>query len=97
MTDNHNYKTPAQGTLDWHVPLNDNFASLDIDVEIRDTDANKENYEPKQNAKFLATDTGDVYLGDGSAWQQLGSMTNVNVGSTAPSNPSEGDLWIDTS
>lgn len=97
MTQNHNYETPEQGTLDWHVPLNDNFAALDTDIEIRDADANRGDYEPKQNAKYLATDTGDVYLGDGSAWQPLGSLTDVTVGETKPSDPSEGDLWIDTS
>lgn len=26
------------------------------------------NYQPKQGAKFLATDTGVVSLGDGSTW-----------------------------
>ena len=97
MTQNHNYKTPAQGSLDWHVPLNENFEAIDTDIEIRDQDANRSNYDPKAGAKFLATDTGTVYLGDGSAWQELGSVTNVTVGSTAPSDPSVGDLWVDTS
>ena len=83
MTDNHDYNIPAQGALDWHVPLNENFESIDTDVEIRDTDANRSNYTPKAGAKYLATDTGDVYLGDGSAWQELGSMTNVSVGTSS--------------
>jgi len=97
MTDNHGYNTPSEGTLDWHVPLNENFERLDTEVEIRDADANRSNYTPTDGAKFLATDTGTVYLGDGTDWQRIGSLTNVTVGSTAPSNPSEGDLWIDTS
>ncbi|QSG11332.1 Uncharacterized protein HSBGL_0902 [Halapricum desulfuricans] len=97
MTDNHGYNTPPQGELDWHVPLNENFNAIDTDIEIRDENENRSNYEPKQGAKYLATDTGDVYLGDGTDWQSLGSITNVTVGSTAPSDPSVGDLWIDTS
>ncbi|MFC7096414.1 hypothetical protein [Halobaculum marinum] len=74
MTDNHQYETPASGTLDWDQPLNRNFERIDTDVEIRDTDANRTNYVPKVDAKFLATDTGNVYLGDGSSWSQLGTI-----------------------
>lgn len=68
------YNTPAEGTLDWHVPLNENFKKLDEHVEVRDTDSNKDSYTPKSGAKFLATDTGAVYLGDGSSWNQIGTI-----------------------
>ncbi|MFC6733696.1 hypothetical protein [Haladaptatus sp. DYSN1] len=71
MTRNHDYNTPAKGATDWHIPLNQNFESLDRDVEIRDVDANLTDYEPKQDAKFLATDTGNVYIGDGASWNPL--------------------------
>ena len=74
MTDNHQYETPAAGTLDWDEPLNRNFERIDTDVEVRDTDASRANYVPKAGAKFLATDTGTVYLGDGSVWTQLGTI-----------------------
>jgi hypothetical protein len=97
MTDNHNYNTPSEGTLNWDVPLNENFEQIDTDVEIRDTDANRSSYTPKDGAKFLATDTGSVYVGDGSNWNEVGSLTNVSVGTSQPSSPTEGDLWIDTS
>lgn len=75
MTKNHDYNTPAEGTSDWHVPINENFAQIDKDVEIRDKDSNRGSYEPKQGAKFLATDTGDVYLGDGSSWNWKGTIS----------------------
>lgn len=65
---NHGYNTPSKGTTDWNVPLNENFKQLETDVEIRDADGNKGQYEPKDGALFRATDTGDVYLGDGSNW-----------------------------
>jgi hypothetical protein len=68
------YNTPEQGTLDWHNPLNENFTKLDRDVEIRDARSNLENYDPNDGSKFLATDTGDVYLGDGSEWNQIGTV-----------------------
>jgi len=71
MTENHNYRRPSSGTTDWHIPLNENFTNLDRDVEIRDTDENRTNYQPKIGAKFFATDTEAVYLGDGTRWNHL--------------------------
>lgn len=76
MTDNHGYSTPGHGTSDWHIPLNDNFKKIDTDVEVRDAEANLNDYQPNAGAKFLATDTGSVYLGDGQGWNQLGSVTS---------------------
>jgi hypothetical protein len=100
MTDNHGYNTPEAGTTDWDVPLNNNFHTLDADVEIRDDDANRTDYQPKSGAKFLATDTGAVYLGDGSRWVHTGDIRelagNVYVQSGTPSAPSRGDIWVDT-
>jgi hypothetical protein len=72
------YNTPEKGTLDWHVPLNENFTKLDKHVEIRDTDANRGSYDPQAGAKFLATDTGAVYVGDGSQWTQIGSIADTS-------------------
>ncbi|PAU85572.1 hypothetical protein CK500_02580 [Halorubrum salipaludis] len=86
MTDNHQYETPAEGTLDWDEPLNRNFERIDTDVEIRDTDASRSNYAAKAGAKFLATDTGNVYLGDGGSWSQLGT-----IGSGGSSGDGSGD------
>jgi hypothetical protein len=45
--------------------------SLGVTVgeEIRDTLAARSEYDPAAGAKYLATDTGDVFLGDGEAWQ----------------------------
>ncbi|GGO01018.1 hypothetical protein [Haloarcula pellucida] len=82
MTDNHQYETPAAGTLDWDEPLNRNFERIDTDVEIRDVDANRSNYVAKAGAKFLATDTGDVYIGDGGSWSQLGTIGADGTGDT---------------
>ena len=100
MTTNQNYNTPEQGATDWHTPLNENFEALDTDIEIRDLDADKSDYEPKSGAKFLATDTKRVYLGTGDAWElftTLGGLSGqVYVQDTEPDGQ-EGDLWIDTS
>lgn len=80
MTDNHNYKTPNKGTLDWHQPLNTNFEQIDTDVEVRDTDSNKDDYVPKEGALYRATDTGNVFLGDGSSWSLLNPPTSSSGG-----------------
>lgn len=66
------YTTPNEGTLDWHIPLNENFSQLDRDVELRDTEANVDQYDPVAGAKFFATDSGAIYSGDGSDWQLVG-------------------------
>lgn len=101
MTDNHAYNTPADGTTNWDEPLNENFQLMETDVEVRDVEANRSNYTPHDGAKYVATDTGDVYLGDGSSWNQLGTIGtiegNVYVQSSEPANPSPNDIWIDTS
>ena len=76
MTKNHNYNQPKKETADWHIPLNSNFEQLDTDVEIRDTEANLNDYDPKGGAKFLSVDTGRTYLGDGSSWSQLPIPSN---------------------
>ena len=81
---NHSYNTPEEGAQNWHEPLNENFEQLDDDVELRDTDENLSEYEPRVGAKFLATDTGVVYLGvetENSAgdpvveWRKQGVLT----------------------
>ena len=67
-TPNHKYNVPNQGQQDWHVPLNDNFEAFEVDIELRDEEANLGDYTPTDGAKFLATDTGVVYVGDGNDW-----------------------------
>jgi len=76
MTDNHDYHTPRKGTPNWDEPLNENFENLDTDVEIRDRDENRDQYRPKPNGKFLAIDTGRVYIGDGDRWEHVRSTGN---------------------
>lgn len=71
MTDNHNYETPERGATDWDKSLNTNFRYIDRDVEIRDIDSAKGDYNPKNGAKFLATDTENVYVGSGNEWLRL--------------------------
>lgn len=77
---NHIYNTPSEGELDWHIPLNENFERLDRDVEVRDSEANRDQYPPEDGAKFLATDSGATYVGDGTAWNLVGYVTRAGGG-----------------
>jgi hypothetical protein len=74
-TANHDLNRPDSGARNWHVPLNENFGHIDSRIEIRDTSANRSEYAPKDGAKFLATDTGAIYTGDGSEWSETGSIS----------------------
>jgi hypothetical protein len=97
MTPNHGYNTPEAGTLDWHVPLNENFEKLDTKSEIRDSEANLGQYTPKNGAKFLATDTGRRYLGDGTEWSEAPphypNVLGVPQVKSDPTDAVNGQLW----
>lgn len=89
MTDYHDLNTPAEGRTDWHIPLNENFERIDRKIEIRDTEDALSEYEPQERAKFLATDTGTIYIGSGSEWTEL-SLTETQSGITYTS----GDVTV---
>jgi len=68
MTDDQRYATPEKGSTDWHQPLNSNFKKLERHVEVRDQESQLDTYEPRSGAKFVAIDTGNIYLADGEEW-----------------------------
>lgn len=71
MTENHHYNTPRRGDENWGIPLNENFEQLDIDIEIRDIRKNLLEYQAKPGAKFLAVDTGEIFIGGVGGWSLL--------------------------
>jgi len=73
MTHNHEYNIPERGSTDWAEDINGNFDQLDAEVELRGPDERRSEYEPKPGAKYLATDTESVYIGDGQSWNELAS------------------------
>lgn len=80
-TNNHGYNVPEAGTQNWHAPLNENFEALEVDVEIRASGApDSGEYAPEAGAKYLDTDTGEVYLGDGTDWNPLGEIGGATEG-----------------
>jgi hypothetical protein len=69
-TPNQGYNVPEEGTQDWHNPLNNNFKSLDEDIEVRDEGPPGSNgYDPADGGKYLDTTSGVIYESDGSTWE----------------------------
>jgi len=73
----HNFNVPETGDADYADTFAQYFDSVDNAIEIRDTENNISNYEPQEGAKFTATDSGVIYIGDGSSWTQITS-TGIN-------------------
>ncbi|MUV88589.1 hypothetical protein GJ629_00710 [Halapricum sp. CBA1109] len=102
-TPNHKYNIPALGEENWDQLLNENFEQIDSEVEIRDREANKGQYDPKAGAKYEATDSGAVYLGNGDTWvlsdREVGSLqtdeTRVEGAMFSNSDQRTGALLID--
>jgi len=72
-TDQHNWPTPDEGDSNYEDTFSDFFAQLDDAVEIRGVDSDKSNYSAVSGAKYFATDTEKLYIGDGSSWNHVGS------------------------
>lgn len=67
------YNTPAEGTQDWHEPLNENFQALDTDVEQRDEGhPDDAGYEAVAGAKYLDISNGEIYIVSDGSWESLG-------------------------
>jgi len=73
-TEQHNWPTPAEDDRDYVATFHEFFDQLDTAVEIRDTDSNKTQYEPQDGGKYVATDTGKLYLGDGNSWNHVSTL-----------------------
>lgn len=79
----------------WGGILNDDaWSSLDTKLIARDTIANQGNYTAYQDALFRATDTGELYYGDGTSWiladGEFDALTSSTLTvSTAPSSSTD--------
>ena len=77
ISQKHGYDGDAPTTMNWHVPADgtlDFEREFDDDVEIQATDGERESYEPRRGATFVATDTEEVYRGDGTTWNHIGHV-----------------------
>jgi hypothetical protein len=82
-TNNHEYSVPVEGDTDYQSTFNSWFDTLDQDIEIRDVESNLTNYQPYDGAKFIASDSGKVFYGDGNSWtlvdRQVDELTATSV------------------
>lgn len=79
-TPNHDYNVPEEGTENWHAPLNENFEDFDVDIEVRDLEENLDTYDAEEGSKFLATDTGVVYVSNGDGWDATHVLGRLDDG-----------------
>jgi len=78
-------------TDQWGAILNDSgWSVLDKRLIARDTESNRTNYTPYQNALFRATDSGAWYVGDGSTW----TLANSTVSALTADNASLGSASL---
>jgi len=72
-TTQHGWPTPDEGESNYEDTFADFFEQIDDAVEIRGVDSDKSNYSAVAGAKYFATDTEKLYIGDGSSWNHVGS------------------------
>lgn len=72
VTENHGYNVPEQGSYDdqWHIPLNENFRMLDVDVVLRGLDSQKPG-AGQEGRIYNAIDTNVVYHDTGTEWDAI--------------------------
>ena len=78
-TDNHDFARPEPGTLEneWGDVINQELIDLlEERVAIVDDDADLTNYEEYDGGLFIAADTGDVYIGTGTALSHSGIIAD---------------------
>lgn len=91
-TANHDFARPDEGTLEdeWGPIINQNLIDLlEERVTVTDTDTNRSNYTPYADASFIASDTGDVHIGDGTNWDYIGTLIDPSAALTVEDDASE--------
>lgn len=92
-----NFASPAKELNDYNPTsgLNDYDPNVDpiLPKDQNDLGFGKGVSVPIQGQQWYNTDNGQMYTYDGSGW---GISGGISTGTTAPSNPEEGDLWFDT-
>lgn len=69
LTPNHSLQLWAAGELDWEH--RDDMQYIERTMTIRDFESNLANYTPYDGARFEATDSHAIYLGDGTNWTAI--------------------------
>ncbi|WP_440771190.1 glycosyl hydrolase family 28-related protein [Natronorubrum sp. DTA28] len=80
-SDNHGFDLDYEPGEAWDY--NDDFAALEERVPVVDDETDRDGYTPHGDSVFIARDTGDVYVGTGSAWNHLGNVAETTAPVTA--------------
>jgi len=59
-TNNYNLNTPAEGTTDWHVPLNENFETIDSLLHQLETDGSIDSGGVRHASDFSGANGGEM-------------------------------------
>jgi hypothetical protein len=100
FTENHNLEKPDEGESPWTDAHHDLVDNVEVVAEIRDAESALDTYNPKRDALFRSTDTGAVYLGDGTEWNLIDieadaiqvSTLNVSSGTISQTPSSSSDI-----
>lgn len=94
-TTNHGLNKYSPGDTEWtHSP---DMQHIEERLVVRDVASNLDNYAPHPTATFIATNTGEVYDGDGNTWNRATrkfdsvESTSADVGSTKRISADPGD------
>jgi hypothetical protein len=97
------YNQPQEGTTDWHVPLNENFADLGVEV-MNEVDTSADLPDPTGavsskgvSRKYLVRETETIYRDAGDRWEPIkgpvGTPGKFSIrldGSANPNDPRSG-------
>lgn len=73
-TENHEFRQPPRGQTNWDQDWYHNFDTLDERVVARGIESDRTEYNPYENALYIATDTENIFRGTGTDWVQLESF-----------------------
>lgn len=90
-TNNHNLNMYSQGETGWtHSP---DMSHIEENLPIVDTASNRTTYTPYNGVLFFATDTDEVYEGDGSQWNHVSwDVSQISKNG----NPVATENWVNT-
>jgi hypothetical protein len=75
-TDNHTFPTPDKADPDYADTFQQFFTQIDERVLISDIESNRSQYTPYEDAKFISTDSGTIYVGNGTSWIDVTTETD---------------------
>jgi hypothetical protein len=95
QTDFHNWEYPVSGDTNYQNIFSRLFREIDRDTIIVDENSVVDTYEPKNDALFLANNTYELFIADGSSWNFVGTIGQGDGGDPVNFFDASGDGIID--